>query len=201
MQAFVFLDLDDTLFQSRAKCPAEGELYPAAFLRDGSAHSFMTAKQRALWRLLETNMTVIPTTARDWEAYRRVDLRFRSWSILDYGGVIIDASGHPDEDWLESMRAATCTAVSGLKQALEMACDFAATRGLSVRVRLIEDFGLTFYLVAKYQNGREPDLDFCNGKFWNPGSRHGTEPTACTVTATIWPCCRGRSARSAPCAI
>ena len=92
MQAYVFLDLDDTLFQSRAKCPVEDDLYPAAFLRDGSAHSFMTAKQRALWRLLETNMTVIPTTARDWEAYRRVELPFRSWRILDYGGVIIDAS-------------------------------------------------------------------------------------------------------------
>lgn len=168
MQAFVFLDLDDTLFQSRAKCPAEGDLFAAAFLRDGSAHSFMTAKQRALWRLLETNMTVIPTTARDWEAYRRVDLPFRSWSILDHGGIIIDASGRPDEDWLESMRAATRGAMSGLEQALEMACDFAADRGLSVRVRLIEDFGLTFYLVAKYRNGREPDLDLLQREVLEP---------------------------------
>ncbi|MGX2042152.1 hydrolase [Methylocaldum sp. MU1018] len=159
MQSFVFLDLDDTLFQSRAKCPAGEALRAAAFLRDGSAHSFMTAKQQALWRLLATNTTVIPTTARDLEAYRRVELPFRSWSILDYGGVIADASGNPDEDWLERMRPAAREALDGLGHVLEAARAFATARGLAVHVRLIEDFGLPFYLVAKYRNGRESDLD------------------------------------------
>jgi hypothetical protein len=159
VQPFVFLDLDDTLFQSRAKCPAEDDLYAAAFLSDGSAHSFMTTKQRALWQLLETNMTVIPTTARDWAAYRRVDLPFRSWGILDYGGIIVDPSGVPDEAWFEWMRPAMRDTLDGLRQALETAEAFAEAHGLAVRVRIIEDFGLPFYLVAKYREGREADLD------------------------------------------
>lgn len=159
MRPFVFVDLDDTLFQTRAKCPDEETLRAAAFLSDGSAHSFMTAKQQALWRLLETNMTVIPTTARDWDAYRRVELPFRSWSILDYGGVIIDASGNPDKDWFERMRPAVHDAIDGLNHVLETARTFAAEQMLDVHVRLIEDFDFTFYLVAKFRNGRESHLD------------------------------------------
>jgi hypothetical protein len=159
VKAFAFLDLDDTLFQSRAKCPVEHDLYAAAFLGDGSAHSFMTAKQQTLWQLLATNMTVIPTTARDWEAYHRVDLPFQSWGILDYGGIIIDRSGIPDEEWFERMRGAMQAPLAGLVQLLDTAVIFTEAHGLAIRVRIIEDFGLPFYLVAKYQDGREPDLD------------------------------------------
>lgn len=159
MEHFIFLDLDDTLFQSRAKCSTEDTLYPAAYLHDGSAHSFMTAKQRALWKLLKTNMTVIPTTARDWAAYRRVELPFRSWGILDHGGIIVDSAGVPDEAWRERMREAMRDACNGLGQVLETATVFAEAQKLAVRVRIIEDFGLPFYLVAKYQDGREVDLD------------------------------------------
>ncbi|EXJ13798.1 HAD family hydrolase [Imhoffiella purpurea] len=159
MRTLVFLDLDDTLFQTRRKCPPEADLHPVAYLEDGSANSFMTEGQKALWRLLDDNATLIPTTARNLGALRRVDLPFRSWSILDYGGVILDPRGEPDAGWMERMRAASGETLEELEALLEEAESFVARSALSVRIRIIEDFGLPFYLVAKYRSGRAEDLE------------------------------------------
>lgn len=159
MRTLVFLDLDDTLFQTRHKCPIESDLHPAAYLKDGTAHSFMTGSQRALWRLLEPNATLIPTTARDLDALRRVDLPFRSWSIIDYGGVILDPQGEPDAEWMGRMRLVSQEAIGELLALLDLVDSFIAHEGLSAKVRIIEDLGLPFYLVAKYRDGHEPDLD------------------------------------------
>jgi len=159
METVAFLDLDDTLFQSKSKCLTQEALRAVAFLGDGSAHSFMTPKQQTLWRLLYSSMRVIPTTARDWAAYRRVRLPFRDWVILDYGGIVLDPQGTPDPAWLEEMREAMRIAVEELRLLLDVALGFASVRNLSVRIRIIEDFGIPFYLVAKYRDGRVADLD------------------------------------------
>ena len=42
MQTYVFLDLDDTILQTRPKCPADEPVQPAAFGRDGQPLSFIT---------------------------------------------------------------------------------------------------------------------------------------------------------------
>ena len=159
MRSLVFLDLDDTLFQSHRKCPTEGDLHPAAYLADGSAHSFMTTRQRSLWRLLEDQATLIPTTARDHDALRRVDLPFKSWRIIDYGGVILNPEGEPEGDWMERMAAHSRDSLDELNALLDRMLTFVAREGLAIRARLIEDFGVPFYLVAKYRDECESDLD------------------------------------------
>jgi hydroxymethylpyrimidine pyrophosphatase-like HAD family hydrolase len=159
VKKIVFLDLDDTLFQSRQKCPGQDDLSAAAYLQDGSAHSFMTAKQRAFWQLLDEQMTVIPTTARDGDAFRRVRLPFRSWSILDYGGVVLDPDGQLETHWRDRMRLEMQGCLDELAEILDACQSWISAHGLKVRTRLIEDFGQTFYLVAKYQEERAMDLD------------------------------------------
>ncbi|TCT19585.1 haloacid dehalogenase [Thiobaca trueperi] len=158
MRTLVFVDLDDTLFQSRHKCPTDDDLHPVASLRDGSVHSFMTAKQRALWRLLDADATLIPTTARDLDSLRRVDLPFQSWRILDYGGVILNPDGHPDAPWMQRMTQVSQETIGELNALLDLVETFIQSAGLSAHVRIIEDFGLPFYLVAKYRDDREDDL-------------------------------------------
>jgi hydroxymethylpyrimidine pyrophosphatase-like HAD family hydrolase len=155
----VFLDLDDTLFQSRRKCPSDGELHPTAYLADGRAHSFMTTRQRSLWQLLDDQSTLIPTTARDHDSLRRVDLPFASWRIIDYGGVILNPDGTPDADWMARMAVHSRDSLDELNVLLDWMLTFAAREGLAIRARLIEDFGLPFYLVAKYHDERESDLN------------------------------------------
>ncbi|MEA3640698.1 MAG: haloacid dehalogenase [Lamprobacter sp.] len=158
MRKLVFLDLDDTLFQSHRKCPPDGALHPVARLRDGSAHSFMTGKQRAFWDWLAADATLVPTTARDLDALRRVDLPFQSWSILVYGGVLLDPSGSPDPEWLECMRGVSNDARGDLLDLLEQAQASIQANDLAARVRLVGEFGLPFYFVAKYRDGRDEDL-------------------------------------------
>lgn len=158
VRKLVFLDLDDTLFQSRRKCPQEGALHPVTRLRDGSAHSFMTRKQRAFWDWLAADATLVPTTARDLEALRRVDLPFASWSILVYGGVLLDPSGIPDPEWHARMRAVSEGARADLLDLLEQAQALIGDQDLAAHVRLVGEFGLPFYFVAKYRDRRATDL-------------------------------------------
>src|SRR5829696_6733221 len=98
MRTYVFLDLDDTILQTRLKCPPDEPVHPAAHGRDGQPLSFITDRQRALLDLF-TAATVIPTTARNRDAYRRVRLPFRDHAIIDFGGVILRPDDTPDPAW------------------------------------------------------------------------------------------------------
>ncbi len=160
MKTLVFLDLDNTLFQTRQKCPTKDALqFPVAYLRDGSAHSFMTAKQRQFWQLLNANATIIPTTARDLDALQRVQLPFHSWSIIDHGGVILNPAGIADVYWHDHMVAASQAAQPDLIELLAVINTEIAQHNLAARAQIVEDFNLPFYVVVKYLNGKIADLD------------------------------------------
>ncbi|MES2259796.1 MAG: hypothetical protein V4724_14840 [Pseudomonadota bacterium] len=149
MKKFLFADLDDTLFQSREKCGAHAPLHPAAFLKDGSPISFTTPVQRAFFTWVQDGMTVIPATARNLDAFQRVDLPFTSYAVLDYGGVVLAPDRSVDAGWLERMRDAMHAALPGLQELAALIDDYAARTGFAGRARVIEDFGIPFYLVLK----------------------------------------------------
>ena len=149
MKKYLFVDLDDTLFSSLAKCGPDTDLQPAAYLKDRSACSFTTAKQRAFFSMMEQSMMLIPATARNRDAFGRVDLPFNGYKILNYGGLILKPDGEPDGHWMEHMRGAMAAAMPGLQQAMALIDDHAQRHGLTARARLIEDCGLPFYIVVK----------------------------------------------------
>src|SRR5262245_58580522 len=95
MRVVVFLDLDGSIFQTRPKCPPGESLLPGALDRAGQPLSFMTARQERLLALFR-GAIVIPTTARNLDAFRRVTLRFDSLAILDFGGVVLLPDGSLD---------------------------------------------------------------------------------------------------------
>jgi len=148
-QKFLFADLDDTLFQSIEKCGGRDGLLPAAFLKDGSPISYTTEGQRAFIAFAQDGMTMIPTTARNVDAYQRVDLPFDSWAVLDYGGIVLQPGGAIDQDWLERMRDAMHAAMPGLQELAGLIDAWAVRTGFKGRARMIEDFGTPFYLVIK----------------------------------------------------
>ena len=149
MKKFLFVDLDDTLFQTPGKCADEKDLHPAAYLKDGSVCSFSTPRQRAFFELMDREMTLIPATARNRDALSRVGLAFSSYAIIDYGGVVLAPSGALDTDWLDIMRADMALALDGLKEAIEVIDRYSASAGLKGRARLIEDYATPFYIVVK----------------------------------------------------
>ena len=148
-QKFLFADLDDTLFQSLEKCAGRDGLQPAAFLKDGSPISYTTEGQRAFIAFAQDGMTMIPTTARNVDAFRRVDLPFASWAVLDYGGVVLQPDGEIDQAWLEHMRGAMQAALPGLQELAGLIDAWAERTGFKGRSRIIEDFSTPFYLVIK----------------------------------------------------
>jgi len=153
MQTYVFLDLDDTILQTRPKCPPGEPLHPAAYHRDGSPLSFMTERQRSLLALLAAAATVIPTTARNLDAFRRVRLSFSSLAVLDFGGVILQPDGTPDPGWDAVVRPQAEQAGPELRELLRAVQGFIAARGLGVNARLIADFDMPLYLVLKHPAG------------------------------------------------
>ena len=149
MKKFLFVDLDDTLFQTPGKCADEVDLHPAAYLKDGSVCSFTTPRQRAFFALMDREMTLTPATARNRDAVSRVDLAFSSYAIIDYGGVVLEPGGALDAVWIETMRVDMARALDGLKEAIELIDEYSARVGLKGRARLIEDYATPFYIVVK----------------------------------------------------
>jgi hydroxymethylpyrimidine pyrophosphatase-like HAD family hydrolase len=149
VKKFLFVDLDDTLFQTPGKCPSETDLRPVAYLQDGSACSFSTPRQRAFFELMAREMTLIPTTARNHDALSRVDLTFSSHAIIDYGGVVLTPDRTPDGEWLALMRADMALALDGLKEAMEVIDRYSTKAGFKGKARLVEDYGTPFYIVVK----------------------------------------------------
>src|SRR5215212_4908279 len=153
MRTYVFLDLDDTILQTRPKCPAGEAVVPAAYGKDGAPLSFMTDRQRALLALLSASATVVPTTARNLDAFRRVRLAFTDLAILDFGGVILRPDGSPDPGWDAVVRPLAERAAPELQHSLREAQRFIEARGLGVNARLVGDFDMALYLVLKHPGG------------------------------------------------
>jgi hypothetical protein len=154
VRVVAFVDLDDSLFQTRPKCPPGEPCEPAALARDGSPLSYMTARQRALFDRLATGATLVPTTARNLDAFRRVRLPFAGDAVLDFGGVIVRPDGTPDPEWDAHVRPRADAAREPLEAALGRMRELSQSIGADVTGRLIRDFGLPLYVVAKH-----PDRD------------------------------------------
>lgn len=149
LKKFLFADLDDTLFQSLEKCGQGEDLLPAAFLKDGAPISYTTARQRAFFAMVQEGMTVIPATARNHNAFRRVDFPFNSYAVLNYGGVVLEMGGEIDRSWQQTMQEDMRQSVPGLQDAIRLIDDYANSAGMGCRARLIEDFGTPFYVMIK----------------------------------------------------
>lgn len=149
LKKFLFADLDDTLFQTLEKCAVREGLEPAAYYGDGSVCSLTTPAQRAFFAFASEGMTVIPTTARSLDAFRRVDLGFTSYAILNFGGVILLPDGSIDRDWQGTMHDKMSAALPGLQELAARIDAWAERTGFKGRARLVEDAGTPFFVVVK----------------------------------------------------
>lgn len=159
LKKFLFADLDDTLFQSHRKCPSGAALTPMAYLKDGTAHSFATKPQESFLTLMQKEMTVIPVTARNADAFSRVRWPFEHGAVINYGGIILDSEGIPDQYWLGLSRTRAAESLPLLEETREILMKTARAADVTLRIRIIEDFGVPFYLCAKSEEGDEKALD------------------------------------------
>ncbi len=151
MKKFLFVDLDDTLFQSRRKClPHDlNDLKALAYLRDGSPISFATPMQMEMLAMIQQEFVVIPVTARTREAFLRVKIDFHDYAITTFGGVLLDAEKRPDPVWHEKISYKVSASLDRLRMIENRMETLRVQMSLPVKIRTVMDCDLPFYLVAK----------------------------------------------------
>ena len=153
MKKILFADLDDTLFQSHRKSNPAEDWLPLAYLADGLPISYANPQQQAALQLFLREMTLIPVTARNHDAFQRVHIPFAAEAVLNYGGIVLNVDGTPDESWLTSSRDQARQSEADLHAWVEALSREGDRLQLDLRVRLIADFGIPFYVVAKSTSG------------------------------------------------
>ena len=111
----LFTDLDDTLFTSARKAAPTPAHVPLAYLKDGAPISYASPCQQALLAHWQAHATMIPVTARNLDAYRRVRIPFTAHAVINHGGVILLPDGSADPAWLAQSRANAAQSVAGLE--------------------------------------------------------------------------------------
>ena len=147
MQILLFADLDDTLFTSGRKAPPGDTHIPVAWRRDGSPVSYTSPVQQTLLAHWQAHARIIPTTARNHDAYRRAALPFADHAIINHGGIILSPDGTPDRDWLARSRRLAATSRDTLAALAARVAD------PTLNTRLISDHDIPFYLLVKSPGG------------------------------------------------
>lgn len=158
MELFVFLDLDDTIFQTKRKCPENQPIFPAAFAQDGSVMSFFTSKQARLFKILNHKTRLIPTTARNHKSFSLTKIEKFDYAIINHGGIILNADGSIHQTWFMMMKGLLDPVLKDLKSLQKMLQIEAIKRQIHFKIRLIDDLGLTFYLLIKHEDRNSHSL-------------------------------------------
>jgi hypothetical protein len=151
-RVIALVDLDDTVFQTRRKCPpgiADEALTPLGFARDGSPLSYATPQQMHFLQWLSETTHLVPVTARSLDAFRRVRLDHRA-AICAHGGLILDEAGEPDRDWQDRMAEAAGRHAPALHALTAAIADEARQAREPVAVRVLAEGNLPLYVLAKH---------------------------------------------------
>lgn len=154
ISAIALVDLDDTLFQTRRKCPPdvpEADLVPMAFDREGQPSSFATPRQLAWIEWLRRGTLLVPVTGRSLDALGRVDLQF-DYGVAAHGGVVLREGARPCAEWQARMAAGAEAERGGLEHIAARFAAAAAHAGEDVRVRILTELGTPVYVVAKHND-------------------------------------------------
>lgn len=160
--AIALVDLDDTLFQTRRKCPSdvtEGDLTAMAFDRAGAPSSFAVPQQKAMIEWLLASALVVPVTGRSRDALSRVALP-HDYAVAAHGGVVLRPGGELCGRWATQM-ATDARAHSAELERLSARCvALAQDHGGAISVRIIGEQDTGLYVVAKHHEPAlgEPDL-------------------------------------------
>jgi hydroxymethylpyrimidine pyrophosphatase-like HAD family hydrolase len=160
MKQFIFVDLDDTLFQTRRKCKDNQLLFPAANDQEGLPASFFTEKQFYLFNLLKQNCEIIPTTARNYQAFYRTELSKNfAYAILNHGGIILNRNGDIHQLWFEHIQNLVNQQLDELLALMNDLQSIIARHYSQLYIRLVNDCQLNFYILIKHVAKYTPALN------------------------------------------
>jgi hypothetical protein len=150
----VFVDLDDTLFQTARKMTAGSARFAATRDIEGNPNGYMNPVQKQFIDWLLATADVVPVTARSVEAYSRVQLPFTQGAICAHGGVILSADNVLDEHWNARMTDELAHVQGRLDGLSATTLQIGEELGYSLRGWVVEEVGLKHYIVTKH-NGQD----------------------------------------------
>ena len=159
MKRYIFLDLDDTLFQSRRKCPPGEPVKEISHSANGQPTSFITNQQQEFFKWLTDGAEVIPTTARSIDSFQRVNIPFTGYAICSFGGIILEPDGNCHPDWQTYIAPLVKQHRDFLFVAAKSVKDFAELQEIDVRIRIVSDAGYDFYVSIKHNQSHVGELD------------------------------------------
>jgi len=105
---FFFSDIDDTLIQTKRKTDFTQNTVVGGYTKDGEENSyFYEGTKLFIDTLIASNITFIPTTARNRDSYERTVFAKEKairYVILNFGGTVL-VDGEIDQEWEEKMKA------------------------------------------------------------------------------------------------
>lgn len=146
----VFVDLDDTLFQTARKMPGEKQRFLATRDSKGRPNGYMNPVQKMFAQWLFQCADVVPVTARGVESFRRVEMPFEHGAICNHGGVILDVKGQVRKDWDHQVKLNLAPVQASLADAEMFAYAAAGKLSLKLRITMIEANGTDHFLVVKH---------------------------------------------------
>lgn len=146
----VFVDLDDTLFQTARKMPEASLRICATVDAHEQPNGFMSPVQQNMVNWLLASADVVPVTARSIEAYRRVRLPFNHGAICAHGGAMVHADGAVDQEWHRQMSDSLAHFQERLPALSETTLRIGEALGYSLRGWVVENDGLRQYVVTKH---------------------------------------------------
>ncbi|MCU1734128.1 MULTISPECIES: trehalose phosphatase [unclassified Pseudomonas] len=154
----IFVDLDDTLFQTARKMPEGTRRTPATLDVNGQPNGYMNPVQYAFVNWLLDCADVVPVTARSVEAYSRVSLPFTQGAICSHGGTMLRRDGSLDQDWHTRMSDALGAFQDRLPLLSEATLQIGEELGHSLRGWVVEEEGLRHYVVTKHNESDDAVL-------------------------------------------
>ncbi|WP_448663668.1 hypothetical protein ACG3SL_03055 [Sphingomonas sp. CJ20] len=150
--AITLVDLDDTLFQTLRKCPADvpvERLTPLGYASDGSPLSYATPRQMQFLEWLAETTHFVPVTARSLDALRRARIPFTA-AVCAHGGVILDDGGAVDRGWEARIAEEAARHADTLATLAEAIAVEARGQGVAINARVLTEGPLPLYTLAKH---------------------------------------------------
>lgn len=157
-RAIALVDIDDTLFQTLRKCPADvprDDLKLMAWGADMAPISYATPRQQNFIAWLQAHTIFIPVTGRSSEALQRTHLRFGD-AVVGHGGGILQSGENGGlrhcPAWAATIQARTAPHLAMLDRLDSAVTAGAAAMAIGVRGKIVEEAGQPLYLVIKHRD-------------------------------------------------
>ena len=157
-RVFFFSDIDDTLMQTRRKTDFSKKTCVGAYNREGEENSFFYEGVKVfLDAILASDITFIPTTARNVDSYQRTILYKEpaiKYAILNFGATVL-INNKIDTFWQEKMQQSykKITPINTIHKELEALLN---SDKENVVIKTIDNFYVSIY--NKFQLDKEDYL-------------------------------------------